>query len=158
MTKVVRQRESTPGKRMLTIVRGFVPNVNKVVDAKKDATVEVLPRDISRAAKKNHNACALARACERTFMVDAAVITPYRAFLIKGDVATRYMLTDHARREIIAFDRGAAFMPGEYDMRAPRNAERIGHRLLGAPTDRKGRKDVSRRAYRVTEGVRTHAR
>jgi len=122
-----------------------------VQDALQDEVVEVTAKDVARSAKGNHNACALARACERELKADAAIIAVSRAFLVYGERAIRYRLTERAQREIVSFDRGAAFMPGKYVLVAPSNGNRMGSTRDRTKDKKKTRR---RRAYRLTQGIR----
>lgn len=142
------------GSRTLRTVQAHFPNVESVDDGRDDVVVEVTKRDCSKAARKNHNACALARACEHMVGVDGAIISRSTAFLVAGRTALRYLLSSAAAREIVSFDRGAGFTPGEYILKAPTPSQAMGSRpLKGA----RGRKTAAPRRVRrnvATKGIR----
>lgn len=147
----MKKRNEAPGNRVLFMLRKTFPVVTEVEDAKDDLVVTVTPRDVSYAAKKAHSHCAMARACEREMSADAAVISVTRVFLIYGQKAVRYAVSQHTAREIVAFDRGGEFSAGDYTLRAPRPYEALGK----TPTPPKGRPGKSTHAPRqVTAGIR----
>jgi hypothetical protein len=103
----------------LKIVQKFFPHVTSVVDGKKPVHVEVTKHDSKSSTVKNHKGCALAVACKRSFKADGVVISVDRAYLIKDNKATRYMLPPSTSREVVAFDRGTDFAEGEYLLSKP---------------------------------------
>lgn len=150
-----RQTKKLPvSARSLTTVREHFPNVESVEDAKQDVTIKVTARDIAWAAKKNHNHCALARACEQHIGVDAAIVSRATAYLICGSKATRYHMSGAAAREVVAFDRGAGFTPGEYILKAPTPTMRMGARP-GRPRGNVGKVPRKRRQYTFAAGIRS---
>lgn len=102
----------------LTIVQKVFPNVTRVVDATKDSKIEVTKRDTTSATVRNHKACAMAVACKRKLDLDGVIMSVSTAYLIKGDKATRYHVPPSVSREIVAFDRDAVFEPGDYNLKA----------------------------------------
>lgn len=136
--------------RTLARLKKFFPNVTKIKDATKSISVEVLPKDIDYKAKKKHGECAIAQACKRSMSLDGAVIAPSRAFLVKGDTVTRYELSAQAIRELVSFDRGGSFEPGNYRMHKIAKRRRFGNRGGGW-----GRKTGERRTKRhVVSNIR----
>ncbi len=103
----------------LNIVRKFYPEVESVTDAPKALRVEVKRIDSNSAAVKNHKGCAMSVACKRTFHVDGVVISRDRAYLVKGNRATRYALPKSVSREVVSFDRGGGFAEGVYELIKP---------------------------------------
>jgi len=139
----------------LNLVQKMFPSVTKVIDGKSDIHVEVNKRDASSKAVRDHKECALAQACRRTLDLDGAIISRSVAYLIKGRTATRYRVPSSATREIIAFDRGAAFVPGDYMLKRVPKPMRFGEKRSGGktkPPKRKNRRPVFRH---VTEGIRS---
>lgn len=96
----------------LTKVRKYFPQVNKVVDAKKSVSITVTKRDAKIASKKDPQKCALARACVRQGIADGTLIHLGFSYLIKGEVATRYLTSEIVAREITSFDRHHDFAAG----------------------------------------------
>ncbi len=90
----------------INIVQKFFPKVERVVDAHRNAAIEVTAKDSSSKAVRDHNACAMAVACKRKFHLDGVIISRSVAYLIKGTQARRFMLPDSVSREVVSFDRG----------------------------------------------------
>ena len=97
---------------LIVLQRDF-PQVRKVKDARKSIKVSVTSRDSSSARKKDPKSCALARACVREKIADAAVIGIAYSYLIKGEIATRYKTSEGVAREITSFDRHQDFAEGK---------------------------------------------
>lgn len=142
--------------RALGIVRKFFPNVTSVTDATKPVTIEVTKRDAASEGKKDHKACAMAVACKRKLHLDGVVISRSVAYLVKDAVATRYGVPEQVAREVVAFDRGGAFEPGEYRLDKPTRIK-----LLGAAKDADGRPEHSKtkagrgEPHHMTTNIRT---
>ena len=138
----------------LKIVRAYFPKVTSVVDAKKKVDVEVNGHDQSVARRKSHRACAMAVACKRKMALDGVIISIRTAYLVKGEVATRYGLPQSVQREIVSFDRGSGFQSGEYEMIPPE------HKLGAAPRGKAHGSSRSpgeglKHARHTTQGIRT---
>lgn len=117
--------------RAQSIVNKLFPDVTKVVDARRGIAIRVEPEDIKGSTKKKHEACALARACKRTMRLDGAIISRSRAYLIRGRIATRYILPPSVEREIVSFDRGVGFAPGEYELAGIDREHKQGRKING---------------------------
>src|SRR5262245_47976188 len=116
-----------PGKsRALAIVQKFAPKVTHVVDGDRDLLITVTKRDVSVSAKQDHRGCALAVAGTRCTHADGMIVSIATAYIIKGTLATRYMVPESIGREITSFDRGALFEPGEYILKAPQPSMQLG--------------------------------
>ena len=87
-----------------------------VVDSRRKATVNVTKADIKRGSRKKPEACALALACIRELDVDEALVHATRTYLRSGLKWKRYFTPNAVRSETIAFDRGGAFEPGQYEL------------------------------------------
>lgn len=122
-----------------------------VIDAKRPLTLFVTTWDISRATRKEPNCCALARACSRQLHVKEARIHLGRIYLRMGDHWVRYLTSQSARAEIIAFDRGGKFSPGEFHLHPVWQSERAGTKRASGPRKTKG---VKRSAPRIVRDVR----
>ncbi len=99
-------------------------NGKKVVNATKKLKIHITPRDASEGASKNPSSCAAARAVKR----DAPDCVSARVHIGRVYVETptkwiRYKTPDSLRSEIIAFDRGGAFDPGDYLLGIPETRE-----------------------------------
>lgn len=143
--------------RVLEIVKGAFPGVKKVVDAKKDILTEVTKRDCATATRSNHRACAMAVACKRAKKLDGVIMSISTAYLVKDDVATRYMVPPSVSREITAFDRNAPFEPGEYVLKAPKGTNVLGygrHGVLPRKSPKAGNGNFAKRFRHKTGGIR----
>jgi hypothetical protein len=100
----------------LEVVRKFFPNVKSVKDATKNARIEVTKADETNSKKKAHKGCAMAVACKRKFHLDGVIISANRAYLVKGTQARRFQLPPSVSREVVSFDRGGGFEPGDYEL------------------------------------------
>lgn len=92
-----------------------------IVDATKKMKVTILPVDVRRGDNKNPDGCAAARACVRQINgVVAAKVHIARTYLKFKDKKTkkekwvRFGTPASVRGEIIGFDRGGSFEPGDY--------------------------------------------
>ena len=138
----------------LQIIRRFYPMVDKVTDAKRDVTITITKRDANHSTPKDHSKCAMAAAAVRTLAIDGAIISTRTAYLIKGNTALRFTVPEHVAREIVAFDRGAKFIEGDYTLikPGPRSPRGSGIRNPGNPAAGK----LRHRAYERTADVREH--
>lgn len=107
------------------------PLLEEVVDATEGVTVSVNRADSSGGRKKDPKSCALARACVRSKICDAAVIGIGNSYLIKDNIATRYKTSIGVGREITSFDRHQDFATGkDYLLSKIAPAMRIGVRKI----------------------------
>lgn len=128
-----------------------------VIDAKKPITLIVTEGDINRADRKEPADCAFARACRRALHVKEARVHLGRVYLRANDGNwTRYLTPRTLRSEIIAFDRGGAFEPGEFTLGAPQPSKRTG-KTQGSKRGRNRPRTakVKRRSPHVVTNVRT---
>lgn len=91
-------------------------NGHSVIDAKKPVKIRITTRDCRVGGNKDPGACAAARAVLRE-IPDAtqARIHISRAYIQNSKGTwTRYLTSPALRTELVAFDRGGAFEPGEY--------------------------------------------
>lgn len=119
-------KQQSIGARSLHIVRNYFPNVTKVRDADKSIHIEVTSADNKSSKVRNHNACAMAVACKRSFHLDGVIVSVKTAYLIKGKEAVRYALPESISREVVSFDREAGFAEGEYQLSVPDKSKRLG--------------------------------
>jgi hypothetical protein len=104
----------------LRIVQKYFPQVETVKSAMRQLKITVTSSDARHPlGRKKHDDCAMARACTRSLSVDGALISLGAAYLVKGTKATRYKTPHAVSREIVAYDRGAAFEPGIYTLDVP---------------------------------------
>jgi hypothetical protein len=114
--------------------------------------------DVRSGAKKNANSCAAANALCRQHHCEAAKVHMARAYIKKGKTWVRYAVPPALRSEVLAFDRGGAFAPGEYTLVPVTATCRLGaQKARGANyTVRKSHKNknIRKRPYHVASGVR----
>lgn len=120
-------------KEAKTGIRNAVLEGFPVKDAKKPIVLHITKSDITKGAKKNPEACAAALACEREYHIDEARVHLSRTYLRKGKKWTRYMTPKALRTEIVAFDRGGTFEPGDYVLANPNPAKKLGAKMSNSP-------------------------
>lgn len=131
----------------------------EVEDADEPVTITVTKNDVRLGSAKAAQSCAAAKAiCRQTGATEARVHAS-RAYIKKGKKWLRFSVSPAMRNEIIAFDRGGQFAPGEYTLvpvqpsvrlDAPRTPSKNGTRNGSIP--QRGRR--VKRAYHVVSGVR----
>lgn len=110
-------------------IRDNFPKVTTVRDATKSIAIKVTKRDSLSGKKKDHEQCALARACVRSNVADGAIIGIGYSWLIKGKTATRYKTSTGVGREITSFDRHHDFAAGkDYVLSKVAKSNRLGTR------------------------------
>lgn len=123
----------------LQIVRSFFPDVKRVVNAKHDLILEITKRDTQKGKTKNHQSCVIAEACKNKLDFDDAIIARRTAFLIRGNVATRFSVPERVTREIVSFDRGGSFAPGSYALKVPKKIKPRGSGTRHPGAERPGK-------------------
>jgi len=140
----------------LNLIKQFYPNVTSVTDAKKDMTLEVLPKDLAASKRRKHPECALATACKRSYEVKGVVIALSVAYVVTNDhEAIRYMVPLNASREIVAFDRNGAFEPGKYILQKPVGASKLGYKVVHTNPNKSSNGKSKNRYRHLTENVRS---
>jgi hypothetical protein len=91
-----------------------------VIDAIKDVDLVITKRDTTESKKKDPANCAAALAGRREFKADVRVhITRTYVKDVKNKRWIKFVTPERIQKEIISFDRGASFEPGEYTLKAP---------------------------------------
>lgn len=135
-----------------TIQKQF-PYVKQVVDADESIAISVEERDAKSGRKKDSNNCALAQACKRQHIADAAIIGISISYLIKGDTAVRYKTSQGIGREITSFDRHQDFAAGkDYVLSKIGRSIRIGTKHRGGKES--GKLGKRKRIIHRTEFIR----
>ena len=124
-----------------------------VVDAVKPITLKINLSDIKKGMNKDPGHCAAALACLRQIKgIDQARVHIGRTYIKKGNKWFRYLTPLSLRSEIVAFDRGGKFEPGEYVIKPMPPAHRSTNRhLTKQPSGSR-----KRRKYHVLTDVRHH--
>jgi hypothetical protein len=129
----------------------------KVEDAKRKITLAVTEEDVRLGTLKQARSCAAANAiCRQTGATEARVHAS-RAYIKQGGKWLRFTVPLAMRSEIIAFDRGGDFAPGEYILTPVQPSVRLGVVRNHGVEKRKGNhhsKNKRKRAYHVVSGVR----
>ena len=129
----------------------------KVVDARKPLLLEITSRDVANSSRKDPNNCAAAVACKRQEHVKDVRVHLSHTYVDVGDKFIRYVTPNRMRTEIVAFDRGVQFEPGQYNLRPPQPSHKLGARDLRKkrpPSIHKGNK---KRKWHTPSGVRASA-
>jgi hypothetical protein len=140
-----RKQVKQVGQMSLLLARKYFPHVQKVNDADRSVMIEVTDEDDKAGRRLNSEMCAFARACARTFHADGMIVGVKVVFLIKGQVATRYIVPEAITREIISFDRGGGFDAGTYKLNKPTGVNRLG---VGKSTRHKVRGNGQHKQFR----------
>lgn len=99
-------------------------NGKKVVDATKKAKIHITQADTVKGANKDPGACVAALAAKREIAnCLSARVHVGRVYVEHKDKWVCYFTPDRLRTEIIAFDRGGSFSPGEYELQPPTASE-----------------------------------
>jgi hypothetical protein len=132
-------------------------NGTPVKDAKQKIVLTITPQDVKSGAKKNSNSCAAANALCRQEGCEAAKVHMSRAYIKKGKTWYRFAVPLALKNEVLAFDRGGAFEPGEYILAPVQPSVRIGATRNHGTDKRVGNhhsKNKRKRPYHVVSGVR----
>lgn len=125
-----------------------------IFDAKKPITLVITRGDCSKADPKEPSSCAAAIALRRQFSVQEVRVHLTRTYVRYGKGEwTRYNTPLPLRTEIIAFDRGGKFSPGEFVLSVvPPSRKRTG-RTQGSLKNGSHRKKETRPRH-VAKNVR----
>ena len=100
-------------------------NGKRVIDATKPARIHVTKHDTTEGDTKNPSSCAAARAAKSDIAnCLSARVHIGRVYIEGPKYWTRYQTPESLRTEIIAFDKGGTFQPGEYTLRPPAPSNR----------------------------------
>lgn len=128
-----------------------------VVDGTKDIDISITPADVRNSKKKNPGECAAAVAGKRELHREVKV---YMSRIYVKDTKKkrweRYVTPGNMSTEIVSFDRGSEFTPGEYAFKAPTTGQRLGADRRNRDKNRKS--GNKRRKYHITANVRVSAK
>lgn len=123
-----------------------------VKNATKSITIHISANDVKNGTLKKPQACAAALCCKRELGATEARVHTARVFLRHNGHWTRYMTSAALKAEIVAFDRGGKFEPGEYRLNKMQPSR--AHRKKSGPRTGKGKK---RGHYHILTNVRPRA-
>lgn len=137
-------------------------NGKLVVAAKRKVTLHISAADVRKGNTKDPGACAAALAAMREIPnCVAARVHLGRVYLLQKDKWLKFKTPEALRGEIIAFDRGGKFEPGDYDLRpmSPSDDPKVRREYSRSETNRRGAKNAINKMPRklhVVKGVRQH--
>ena len=99
-----------------------------VKDGKTNIALLVTSGDIKKAVPKDQTLCAAAIACKRSLGCTEARVHIGRTYLRFNGHWERYHTSPSLRNEVIAFDRGGKFEPGEYYLMKMQKSKATGKR------------------------------
>lgn len=130
----------------------------EVEDASEPLVITVNKTDVRIGAKKNADTCAMARALCRQTGCEAAKVHFSRAYIKQGRKWLRFAVPPALRSEVLAFDRGGEFAPGEYRLHPVQPTVRLDAPVRRKTGHRNGKKpqrgNRPRQPYHVVSGVR----
>lgn len=131
----------------------------KLIDAKKPVVIHITATDVRLGSLKQATACAAAKAICRQLTCDAARVHISRTYIKKEGKWVRYQTPVSLRNEIIAFDRGGVFEPGDYVLSPVQPSCKIGSRdrkeYMKEYNERPLRNRKSGRKPHVVKGIRS---
>lgn len=136
--RVEELREHSLGAQTLT---RLFPEVRWVQDQAEDIGIVVTADDIRNAQPGNPARCAVVLAAKRLPEVGGSLISKTVSYLIKGDLACRYITPANTWVRLVVFDITGKAEPGIYVLKAPTESSR----LLGMQR-RQAASDAARRS------------
>lgn len=141
-----------------------------VEEAKSPLHISITAEDVKKGSRKAPDACAAALACKKLPGVVNARVHSSRVYIETPKKWVVYHTPVNLTKEIVAFDRGGKFYPGEFNLAAPppsdtvekRRAYRVNRKVLLARKERyEGKTDPelitkrkNPRKLRITQGIR----
>jgi len=88
-----------------------------IVNLGRGMRLKVTEADIKKGVPLDPENCAVAECIKRITGADEVSVHRGVVMIVKGNKAMRLMTSSGVRLETIVFDRGGAFIPGEYDLK-----------------------------------------
>lgn len=123
-----------------------------VENASKALKLVITKRDCELGDTKDPALCAAARACKRELGATEVRVHIGRVYVKTKDKWTRYITPKSLRTEIIAFDRGGKFEPGEYILGKIQPSKATGKSQGSPQTNRRSSKD----RYKAPKRTKSH--
>lgn len=133
-------------------------NGKKVINGQRGFTLSITKRDIVKGKHKDPGGCAAALALMRENKdINGVRVHIGRIFVEAPNAWIRYKTPSSLRDEIIAFDRGGEFLPGDHQVKCLKKSEQAyidnkEWRKIG-PRDRSDELSKDRRKKRVSHIV-----
>lgn len=126
-----------------------------VVDATSPIEIHITRSDVNHAKKSDPANCAAAIACKREHKKEVRIFLT-TAYVKEKNHWTRYAVPQRISREIISFDRGSDFVPGDYKVSPFSPSNRLGKRQpkRGEGGSHAKNKNLMKRPYHHTANVR----
>jgi hypothetical protein len=127
-----------------------------LVDADKPVTIHITETDCERGSKKDPGKCAAALALKRDTACDESRVHLACTYLRFGDKWLRYATPSALKAEIISFDRGGGFYPGDFRLHPMPKALRLrpANHKTGPRSSTKGQAETSPATARKREAFR----
>lgn len=99
-----------------------------IVNARKPLVLHITKSDLSTASRHRRDPtwCVIACAARREFGAEDVRIHLSRIYIRKENRWLRFMTPKALRSEIVAFDRGGTFVPGEFWLSPPQPSRKPG--------------------------------
>jgi hypothetical protein len=99
-----------------------------IIDATETVLIEVTKRDVNSelAERQSPSSCLLARACKRDMEAVQVRVHLTRIYVLKDKQWHRFIASRNLETEIVVFDRGGDFQPGQYLLRRPQKSQQLG--------------------------------
>jgi hypothetical protein len=117
-----------------------------VSDAETPVTLHITQADCERGAKKDPTKCAAALALKRATNCDETRVHMACTYLRFGNKWLRYATPPSLKAEIISFDRGGGFYPGDFRLRPMPAVQRLKPPRQKSAFKTKRRSELSQRA------------
>lgn len=131
----------------------------KVINASKPVLIKITTEDCKTGRTKKPDMCAAALACQRDLKCIQARVHISTTYVETNKHWLRYRTPGGLRDEIISFDRGTGFHPGEFILRPLQPSHQANGARQGGPNKPTKKRSSSQRApYHVTNGVRPSPR
>lgn len=129
-----------------------------VVDANEELELTITERDCQLGKTKSSRECAAARALRRECKAEKAFVHFSRAYVLKEGKWLRFNVPPALRSEVVAFDRGGEFAPGDYVLKKVQPTVRLDAPIKRKAGPRNGKKPQNgnrpKRPYHQVIGVR----
>lgn len=129
-----------------------------VENADKPLSISISKKDVLWGNTKDPSGCAAARCLSRMPYVEEARVHIARTYIKVKGKWHRYLTPPSLRQEIVSFDRGGTFQPGEYELLPlpPAEAERIGTARTPFKKEQRGKGSKRHKPHKMT-GIRHDA-
>lgn len=155
-----KKQPRTPADVAANVQKRMKIHGKEVLDAADTLPVKITKDDVRRGATKKAESCAAARAICREGGFTEARVHVARTYVRRNDGTwLRFATPPNLGKEIVAFDRGGSFEPGEYTLTPIQPSQKMGQRAkrknLKPKLGPHRRPNGAPRPYHVTTGIRS---